>query len=213
MSDYTTWMRHTLRDGQPIMGGGAIARVIASIALTGVLGVLTACGHVSSNQPTATTIAHAATATTATTATATSITTASNCTADQLQLARVRGGAAGGNVAVTYSFTNISSETCSLRGFPNAQLLDASKRPLPIQVLQQTSSIIFNVPIQTVVLAPQASAYFIVEWADEASAGQTCPSGSYLSISPPLSAHWFAVAATIAPCGKQLTVSPVEAAQ
>jgi hypothetical protein len=120
---------------------------------------------------------------------------------------------AAGNVGEIFSFTNVSSSECSLRGFPNAQLLDASKHPLPIKVHQQTASMMFNMSVQTIVLAPQASAHFIVEWVDEATAGQTCPTGSYLSVTPPSSAQWMEVAVTIAPCGEQLTISPVEAAQ
>lgn len=208
MSEYVVWVRRPWHNGP----GSSRVKAVIPILLVDVLGILTACGQVSSRQPGTSTAVIMAPATTVT-ATPTSAPTAPNCTADQLQLASVHGGVAAGNVSETFSFTNASANACSLRGFPNARLLDASKQPLSIQVHQQTASMMFNMSIQTIVLAPQASAHFIVEWVDEASPGQTCPTGSYLSVTPPNSAQWIAVAATIAPCGAQLTVSPVEAAQ
>ena len=110
---------------------------------------------------------------------------------------------AAGSIAGEFGFTNRSTRTCSLFGFPRINMLDASGGN--ISTLDRTAPGAFGIAAKTVVLAPGATAYFGVEYASQTGfATLRCPKSVALRITPPQVAGSLtlrAPAARIAPYG------------
>lgn len=133
------------------------------------------------------------------------------CQANQLSLAIEQDGVAMGNVGEWGKLTNHSTAACSLFGFPSVQPLDAQRRPMTVQVHQQTSAYLYSIPEQRTQLASGASAYFIIEFTDVPSGNATsCPVSSYLAVTPPNDSGALTIAAQVDDCDGNLYVSPVE---
>lgn len=136
-----------------------------------------------------------------------------NCQPNQLTLTMLTVGAAAGHLGQMGKFTNASKTTCTLYGFPGAQMLDAQHNPLPTKALWQTSAYMYsNQQKQLVKLAPGAAAYFAVTWSDVTVGSETsCPTSAYLSVTPPNDFSVLTVADQITACGGgSLEISPVE---
>jgi hypothetical protein len=135
-----------------------------------------------------------------------------NCQPSQLTLTIHFGGGAAGHIGQMGQFTNSSNTTCSLYGFPGAQMLDAQHTPMTTHALWQTSAYMYsNQMKQQVQLAPGASAYFAVTWSDvTVGSGDACPTSSYLSVTPPNDFSVLTVADQINACDSNLVISPVE---
>jgi hypothetical protein len=91
-------------------------------------------------------------------------------------------------------------------------MLDAQRKPMTTHALWQTSAYMYtNQPVQRVRLAPGASGYFAVTWSDvTVGSGTSCPTSSYLSVTPPNDFSVITVAAGINACDSNLVISPVE---
>ena len=136
------------------------------------------------------------------------------CRTAQLSLVFDHGGAAAGHAAPEYRFQNQSSQPCTLTGYPQVRLLDADRRPLPIQQQRQTSAYTFpEQPIQTVVLGPGGVAYFKIELFDVASQGETCPIASYVEVAPPNDTTPIEIVGPTRACGGSIITSPIEPTQ
>ncbi len=107
--------------------------------------------------------------------------------------------------------TNHSTEACSLFGFPGAQLLDAQRTPLALQVLRATSGVWSGVfPEQHIQLTPGASAYFAVAWSAAPTDTQTsCLASSYFALTPPDDKGVVVATDVIHVCGA-ITISPFQ---
>ncbi|HEX2347039.1 MAG TPA: DUF4232 domain-containing protein [Ktedonobacterales bacterium] len=135
-----------------------------------------------------------------------------NCQPNQLTFSVKSAGGAAGHIGQMGKFTNSSTATCTLYGFPGAVMLDAQHQPMTTHALWQTSAYMYsNQMKQLVTLAPGASAYFAVTWSDVTVGSVTsCPTSSYLSVTPPNDFSVLTIADQITSCDSNLTISPVE---
>lgn len=144
---------------------------------------------------------------TAPSSTATAGAYAPPCAASQLKLTASRGGIAMGQALIRYQFTNTSATVCSLKGYPNASMPGHSLKIEQVAIAYMWS----NVPINTVELAPDASAYFAVQTQDAPiEPGLACVTAS-LTIYPPQSATGFPSSLKIINCDGVLYISPLVA--
>lgn len=142
------------------------------------------------------------------------------CRSAALTVAHAENGAAAGSLSERVTFTNTSSATCTLTGFPGMQMLDAQGKPLPTRVHRGSASSVPPVPERTVTLAPGGTASFVAGWADATGyAGDTCPTSAQVEITAPNDYSSKTIAWQITPyggnvqhlqCG-QIAVSPVYA--
>lgn len=136
------------------------------------------------------------------------------CRTAQLSLVLDHGGVAAGHAAPEYRFQNQSSRPCTLTGYPSVRLVDANRRPLPIQQQRQTSAYTFpEQPIQTVTLAPGGMAYFKIELLNVPSGDETCPVAAYMELAPPNDTTPIEIAGPIRACEGNIITSPIEPAQ
>jgi hypothetical protein len=122
-----------------------------------------------------------------------------------------RSGAAG-TIETTFGFRNTSTSSCTLVGFPGAQMLDASGKALTNQTTLRGGSYAFtNFPAAQVTLPPGATAYFNLGYSDVPATSETsCPGSARLEVTPPNDFSQLTVSfqATVCDHGT-LTVSPV----
>lgn len=136
---------------------------------------------------------------------------ASTCQATQLGLFKDGSNGAAGHIGQQYHFTNTSTQSCTLDGYPNAQLLDANRAPMTTHVTQSTHGYLYTGENpQTVTLTPGGSAHFVVEWSDVPTAGSSCARASYVKVTPPGASTALTIPTDIDTCGGNLTISPVE---
>jgi hypothetical protein len=94
--------------------------------------------------------------------------------------------AGAGNRFVTFTFTNTTGVSCTMLGFPGAQMLDAFNNALPTNVVRNGSQV-SNQPGPTLVTLPAGgSAHFLMHWEVVPVGAETaCPSGTTLLVTPP----------------------------
>ncbi len=91
---------------------------------------------------------------------------------------------AAGSVAAEFGFTNHSSGTCSLDGYPFVQMLNKSGKNLSTH--DQRAPEAFSIQEKTVVLAPGKTAYFGLIYASQTGYGNlTCPTAVALRFTAP----------------------------
>jgi hypothetical protein len=145
---------------------------------------------------------------------------ATPCASSQLTLAYAGTQGATGHVEATFALHNVSGHSCTLHGYPGAELLDAAGHTLPTRLKQGRGFFpdTLLVPRQ-VVLRPGGDARFGLGFADnnEYVGGRRCRSAVWLKSVPPHAARALRVALTggehprFAPCGGQLVASPIYA--
>jgi hypothetical protein len=133
------------------------------------------------------------------------------CDSGMLTISQDGGGAAVGNVGAVFRLHNTSAAACSLFGYPGAQLLNASRQPMTTKLTWSTAGyLIGTVPESSVVLNPGGDAYFVLEYTDVPSPGETCPAASFLQTTPPDAfASQVIPVRGLAPCGGRITASPI----
>ena len=133
------------------------------------------------------------------------------CHTNQLAVAQDGGGVAVGNVGVSFTIRSLAAQTCSLFGYPGAQLLDSNSRPMPTTLRWSLNGyLIGTVQEQTVVLPTGATAFFVLEYTDVPGRGDSCPTASYLRVTPPDEFTSLVIPVHgVAPCGGRMTASPV----
>jgi uncharacterized protein DUF4232/putative zinc finger protein len=135
------------------------------------------------------------------------------CRTIELSIQQERSGVALGHVALLFHAVNTTSLTCTLTGYPSVRLVDANRRPLPIQQQRQTSAYTFpEQPIQTVTLARGGAAYFKIELLDVPSQGETCPVAASMEIGPPGDDTSIEIAGPFTVCQGVVITSPFEPA-
>src|SRR5579875_3520121 len=107
------------------------------------------------------------------------------CTTAQLVIAPDYGNGGAGHLGIIFLIHNRLNRTCTLYGYPGAQLLNANYQPLTTHLRWGGGYLGGNPPRRLVYLAPSADAYFSLEWVHIPSPGQTCPKASFLRITPP----------------------------
>ena len=135
------------------------------------------------------------------------------CHTEQLTIAPDYGEGGAGHIGIIFLVHNRSGHTCTLYGYPGAQLLDASYRPLPTHLRWGIGYLAGNPPRRLVTLKPGTDAYFSLEWVHIPSPGQACPTASFIQIYPPNTYTPTVVWAGqggIDACGGNLIAAPVE---
>lgn len=110
----------------------------------------------------------------------------SRCLVGQLTAKVVASSGAAGHQGIMFRFHNRSVRPCTLYGYPGAQLLTATRRPLPTRVQRGGGYISGIMRKKTLVrLAPGANAFFVMEWARIPTPGQRCPAAPLVRVTPP----------------------------
>jgi hypothetical protein len=105
---------------------------------------------------------------------------------------------------------SLFQEPCTLYGYPGADLVDAKGYDLPTHLQWGYGYLFGNPAKRTVTLSTGGSAYFGLEWSHVPSSGQTCPTASYLLVTPPDETAPIVVAVKLGEiCGGQLVATPV----
>jgi hypothetical protein len=141
-----------------------------------------------------------------------------SCSSNQLSLAFVGTQGAPGHLEATFAFRNHSGASCSLRGYPGAQLVDAQGRQLQTQLKWGHGFFPDTMlPPRTVVIEPGRAGRFGLSFAtnNEYGGGISCATAAWLDSVPPNAYQSLRVALTggghpvIAPCGRVVNASPV----
>jgi hypothetical protein len=112
--------------------------------------------------------------------------TAARCTPASLLVWVGPDQGAAGSVAAEFGFTNHSSGTCSLYGYPFVQMLNGSGRNLSTSDLRAPGA--FSIKERTVLLVPGKTAYFGVVYASQTGyANLICPTSAALRFTLPQS--------------------------
>ena len=142
-----------------------------------------------------------------------------SCTASQLAEELGPDDAAMGHVGQVVSFKNISTTTCTLKGYPGLRMFDAAGQLIPTEVTDGPSYIVPALPDKVVVLTAGSEASFDVGYSDATGYGTAeCPTSSQVAVTPPDASQPITVSWRIQPyggstieklqCG-QIAVSPV----
>jgi hypothetical protein len=139
------------------------------------------------------------------------------CAGTQLKLAYVGTEGATGHMEVTLALRNGSAQSCTLRGYPAARLLDGSGQPLPMQVKRGGGFFPDTLAAPAaVVLKPDARARFGLSFVtnNEFKGAHTCrTAATVMSLAPAAGAQWLRLslhqAPRISPCGDQIVLSPI----
>jgi hypothetical protein len=141
--------------------------------------------------------------------------TVSTCLPTQLQVAPGQSQGAAGTIELGITFTNTSTATCTLFGYPGMLLLDAGGNPLATNVVRgggpQFPAAGANAPATTVTLGPNQPAAFALSYSDVPVGNETsCPTSSKARITPPNDTGYVVITLQIGPCGGgTIHVSPV----
>jgi hypothetical protein len=127
-------------------------------------------------------------------------------------------GAGLGHVGVLFTVHNISAAGCNLLGYPGLRLLAAGGKPLPTTVHDAAAGTYLfpAVAPHRVALRPGGYAAFELEYGDNPTGSQAnepqataCPAASRARVTLPGASAGKVIAASMAPCGGDVWVSPV----
>ncbi|MHB8329992.1 MAG: DUF4232 domain-containing protein [Acidimicrobiales bacterium] len=182
---------------------GALAALV-------VVAVGAGCSSPRPSAVTTSTSGASSTTTTTTTSSATSVATA-RCRAADLSLALVGTEGAAGTFEVTFEMRNASAGSCTLDGYPGAQLLANGGAAMATDVVRGGSYSFTDFAPADVVLATGASAFFNMAYSDvPTGAATSCPTAYQLEVTPPGAVDHLDVSQEFVVCdGGKLTVSPV----
>jgi len=108
------------------------------------------------------------------------------CHTSGLDLALLGVDAGAGNLVGTFQFTNWLDVSCSMFGYPGAELLDAAGNPLPTRPVRGGGYFSGDPPPSDVVVAPHGAAIFRIHWEQVPVCNETtCPMASSLAVTPP----------------------------
>ncbi len=129
------------------------------------------------------------------------------CDTNQVSLRFVDGSPGAGNVYNQFAFTNISNRTCTLYGYPGAELLDARNRPIGVKIERDTSK-----PRKTVTLVPGGKAYFVLRYGQKTNytnyQNKCAPDSAKFEVTPPNTYNHLIIRDVETPC-RRATISPV----
>jgi hypothetical protein len=132
--------------------------------------------------------------------------TPGNCLRAQLGVRANGTNGAAGTIYGAWVFTNLSTKTCRLFGYPGMQLYGKAGRPIPTTVKRNLS------PGPTdVTLVPGASATFYSSFSDVPSGRHACLASSVAQITAPNAVASLFIPARLQPCRGIVNVSAVRA--
>ena len=134
----------------------------------------------------------------------------SPCKTNQLSLRRVSIEGGMGHSGAIYVFTNTSSSTCTLAGYPGFVLLDANGRSLiGVKIKLSKNNYFHHAEQQRVSLTPKDRASFMVASTRINRSGQNCPVSAKIEITPPNANQHFTIAEKLKSCGV-ISITPIE---
>lgn len=141
---------------------------------------------------------------------------AAPCKGPQLKLSADGGDAGMGHRVAIVGVQNVSSQVCSLTGYPTVTLQDARGRNLTTVRSEQNpgSYLRAGQSPAPVTLQPQAKAFFDVAWTvipNEAQGETTCPTATRIRALAPGDTSPASLAQTFTPCGGRIQISPFRA--
>jgi Protein of unknown function (DUF4232) len=90
-----------------------------------------------------------------------------------------------GHVFAHLALTNSSSSPCTIDGYPNAQLFNASGQSVSTRVVDRGGQLSSSPGPSKFVLAPNHKAGFTASWGDVNVGSETCNSATTIEIGPP----------------------------
>ena len=144
------------------------------------------------------------------------------CLSNQLSIVQGRNGAAMGSIGIVgIAFKNTSAVACTLKGYPELQMLDSSGKHVPTYVHKGSSVSVQLTPENLVTLLPNGEALFDLGYSSATGyGGATCPTSTSVAVTPPDASQPITVSWQLQPfggptiaklrCG-EITVSPVYA--
>ncbi|MEU8692282.1 DUF4232 domain-containing protein [Streptomyces sp. NPDC048665] len=125
------------------------------------------------------------------------------CTASDLHLSMGRKEGAAGSLYWPVRFTNTSTRSCALRGYPGVSVLDTAHHQLGPAAARSGTS------YRTVALAPGHSASAVLRTTNGPVGGPCLRTGSYLRVFPPASRTPVLIPASWTTCSGLFEVGPV----
>lgn len=110
------------------------------------------------------------------------------CATSALKLSLVGTQGAAGHIFASLVLTNTSSSPCTLDGFPNGQLFNASGASVTTRVVDRGGELSSSPPPSKFVLAPTQRASFTVSWGDANVGTEICKRATTIEIGLPGSA-------------------------
>ncbi len=129
-----------------------------------------------------------------------------NCVRDQLGVRSNGTNGAAGTIHGAWVFTNLTTTTCKLNGYPSMQLYGKVGRPFHTVMKNDLMPAPANVT-----LAPGGSATFLSRFSDVPSGTGPCPMSAVATIFAPNATRPLIIPAKLNPCGGIVHVSAVEA--
>lgn len=136
------------------------------------------------------------------------------CRTSELRAANAGGDAGMGNRVVTLSLRNTGTVPCTLTGYPEIAILDATGDAITSVRAERNPGNYFRQGTEpsAVILAPQGRAYFDLAWnivPNEAEGQTTCPAGEAVRITPPGETARLDLAQEMSPCSGRVRVGPL----
>lgn len=132
------------------------------------------------------------------------------CSASSLALSVAGTQGAAGTFELTLQLRNTSSTTCTLDGYPGAQLYDSGNSALPTNVVRGGSYSFTDFAPSLVTMAAGASAYLNMAYSDVPTGSEQCPTAASMWVTPPDAVDHLVLTQQFVVCnGGRLTVSPV----
>ncbi len=126
----------------------------------------------------------------------------SRCKVSQLSVHLGQSSGAAGSVGQSVHFTNSSSTSCTLSGYPGMLMLNAAGRPLATHVRRGASATVPQIPLHLVTVLPGGRASFDLGYAAQTGYGNLhCPTSSTVEITPPNAFSHFTIAWKLQPYG------------
>jgi hypothetical protein len=189
---------------------GRASAVRAGMTVAACALVIAACGDVSTSDPAptgSTPSSPAAASTPSSPAPATSPADTDACTTTALQVRLTHTGALGGQAGGYPSFTNDSTTTCQIEGWPAVVALTAAGKATTLKHAQSTMYGAWHVPapLPVMKLQPGDSAYAVVAADDQSAGAASCPAPYVrLRVSPPGSSSSVVISAWLPGAGTDL---------
>lgn len=132
------------------------------------------------------------------------------CAASDLAASLAGTQGAAGTFEVTIELRNVSTATCTLQGYPGAQLYGSGGAALPTNVVRGGSYSFTDFSPALVTLAPSAPSWFNMAYSDVPTGTTACPAATSMWITPPDATDHLVLTQQFVACdGGKLTVSPV----
>jgi hypothetical protein len=131
------------------------------------------------------------------------------CANFQLVVRYMSSSGGAGHIGYMFRVHNILPGACTLYGYPGAMELDRNFNSLPTHVTRGMAYLTGKRAPVTVTLQGGHDGYFVLEWDHIPSPGQTCPTSSYVMITPPNDRLPVVTFAKIDACGGNIIATPV----